>query len=198
MKFSLFALLLAAMTTTATSKENAPQDASTKTAVFGSGCFWCTEAIYELVDGVTGAESGFAGGTKANPTYKEVVGGNTGHAEVIQVTYDPSKVSYEKLLDVFFESHDPTTLNRQGNDVGTQYRSIILYQNDEEKAAAEAAKEKFGQVYRDPVVTEIKKLETFYPAEDYHQDYFANNPNQPYCALVIAPKVRKFETKQKK
>lgn len=185
-------------TASVTATESSQSGADLKTAVFGGGCFWCTEAIYDRVDGVTRADSGFAGGEKPNPTYKEVVSGNTGHAEVIQVTYDPNKVSYAKLLDIFFETHDPTTLNRQGNDVGTQYRSIVLYQNDEEKAAAEAAIKKFGGVYRDPIVTEIKKLETFYPAENYHQDYFANNPGQPYCALVIAPKVKKFEAKQGK
>ncbi len=184
--------------TTASATEAPQPNANLKTAVFGGGCFWCTEAIYDRIDGVTSANSGFAGGEKPNPTYKEVVSGNTGHAEVIEVTYDPAKVSYEKLLDIFFETHDPTTLNRQGNDVGTQYRSIVLYQNDEEKAAAEAAIKKFSGVYRDPVVTEIKKLETFYPAENYHQDYFANNPGQPYCAMVIAPKVKKFEAKQGK
>ncbi|MEM1058402.1 MAG: peptide-methionine (S)-S-oxide reductase MsrA [Verrucomicrobiota bacterium] len=169
-----------------------------KTAVVGGGCFWCTEAIFQRVDGVSKVVSGFAGGDVDNPTYKQVVGGRTGHAEVIQITYDPSKVSYPELLDIFLETHDPTTPNRQGNDIGPQYRSIILYQDDEQKQAAEAAKQKFNGIYQNPVVTEIKPLEKFYPAEDYHQDYFANNPGNPYCSLVIAPKVRKFEARQEK
>ena len=139
--------------------------------------------------------SGFAGGTKENPTYKEVCAGDTGHAEVIQVEYDPAKVSYEKLLEVFWEAHDPTTLNRQGHDAGTQYRSIILYKDEAQKGAAEKSKAQAQKLFRDPIVTEIVPLKKFYKAEDYHQDYYRSNPNQPYCRAVIRPKVEKFEKK---
>jgi len=197
MKLTPFALLLAVMSLPLTPTDHAAA-AEKQKAYFGSGCFWCTEAIYERVDGVTDVRSGFSGGKTENPTYKEVVSGKTGHAEVIEVTYDPAQVSYERLLDVFFDTHDPTTLNRQGNDVGTQYRSIVLYQTEEEKQKAEAAKEKFNGVYRDPVVTQIVPFKQFYVAENYHQDYFELNGRQPYCALVIAPKVKKFEAKQAK
>ena len=164
-------------------------------ATFGTGCFWCTEALYESLDGVIDAVSGYEGGQKPNPTYNEVCSGTTGHAECVEVTYDPQKITYSELLEAFFRSHDPTTLNRQGADVGTQYRSVIFYHNDEQKRLAETAKTELDKAgaYNSPIVTEISAAETFYPAEAYHQSYFANNPNQGYCAFVIAPKLDKFK-----
>ncbi len=163
-------------------------------ATFGTGCFWCTEAMFESLDGVSEAVSGYEGGTKANPTYKEVCTGTTGHAECVEVTYDPRKVTYAELLQAFFRSHDPTSLNRQGADVGTQYRSVIFYHNDEQKQLAETVKKELNEsgAYDKPIVTEISPASTFYVAEDYHQSYFANNPEQGYCAFVIAPKLDKF------
>jgi peptide-methionine (S)-S-oxide reductase len=166
-------------------------------ATLGGGCFWCTEAVYQMLPGVKSVTSGYAGGTKENPTYKEVCGGTTGHAEVIQVKYDPKVLSYEKLLETFWEAHDPTTLNHQGADSGTQYRSIILYHDEAQKAAAEKSKAEAQKHFRQPIVTEIVPLQKFYPAEDYHQDYYRENPNQPYCRMVIQPKVEKFEKKLK-
>jgi peptide-methionine (S)-S-oxide reductase len=166
-------------------------------ATLGGGCFWCTEAIFQMLPGVKSVTSGYAGGTKANPTYKEVCAGNTGHAEVIQITYDPKAVSYEKLIETFWEAHDPTTLNRQGADNGTQYRSIILYSSEAQRGAAETSKAQAQKRFRQPIVTEIVPLQKFYPAEDYHQDYYRANPNQPYCRVVIRPKVEKFEKKLK-
>ena len=166
-----------------------------QTATFGSGCFWCTEAIFERLSGVVKVESGYSGGKVENPTYEEVCNGTTGHAEVTQITYDSSIISYDELLEVFWKTHDPTTLNRQGNDAGTQYRSVIFYHNQEQKVLAEkyrAELDKSGS-WDNPIVTEISPFTKFYPAEDYHQDYYANNPNQGYCAFVIAPKVEKFE-----
>lgn len=164
-------------------------------ATFGTGCFWCTEAMFEALDGVTAAVSGYEGGTKANPTYKEVCTGTTGHAECVEVTYDPKKVNYERLLEAFFRSHDPTSLNRQGADVGTQYRSVIFYNNEEQKEAAERIKKELNAsgAYDKPIVTEISPASTFYVAEDYHQDYYAQNPDQAYCSFVIAPKLDKFK-----
>lgn len=164
-------------------------------ATFGTGCFWCTEALYEALDGVIDAVSGYEGGQKLNPTYNEVCSGTTGHAECVEVTYDPQKITYQELLEAFFRSHDPTTLNRQGADVGTQYRSVIFYHDDEQKRLAETAKTELDKAgaYNSPIVTEISPAETFYPAEAYHQSYFANNPNQGYCAFVIAPKLDKFK-----
>jgi len=163
-------------------------------AIFGSGCFWCTEAIFADLKGVIKAESGYAGGHKDNPTYKEVCTGNTGHAEVVKVTYDPSVITFEELLEVFWFSHDPTTLNRQGADEGTQYRSAIFYMNEEQKKLAEAYKNKLNtdKVYKNPVVTEITAYTNYFKAENYHQDYFALNGSQPYCNVVIKPKVEKF------
>lgn len=174
---------------------NTDQSANLAKATFGTGCFWCTEALYESLDGVIGAVSGYEGGQKANPTYKEVCTGTTGHAECVEVTYDPAKITYQELLEAFFRSHDPTSLNRQGEDVGTQYRSVIFYHNDEQKELAETAKVELDKsgAYDRPIVTEISPAETFYEAEAYHQSYFANNPNQGYCAFVIAPKVDKFK-----
>lgn len=171
------------------------QSANFEKATFGTGCFWCTEALYESLDGVIDAVSGYEGGPKPNPTYKEVCTGTTGHAECVEVTYDPSKITYAELLEAFFRSHDPTTLNRQGADVGTQYRSVIFYHNDEQKRLAETAKAELDKAgaYTNPIVTEISPAGTFYEAEAYHQSYFANNPNQGYCAFVIAPKLDKFK-----
>jgi peptide-methionine (S)-S-oxide reductase len=162
-------------------------------AEFGGGCFWCLDAQYRLVDGVTSVVSGYAGGTRPNPTYEQVCTGNTGHAEVVEVTFDPAKVSYADLLRKFFHAHDPTTLNRQGPDEGTQYRSIILYTSPEQKKIAEEVRNEAQKEWTDPIVTEIVPLQAFYPAENYHQDYFAKNPNQAYCRLVVAPKVQKFK-----
>ena len=170
--------------------------ANAKTAVLGGGCFWCVEAIYEGVPGIESVVSGYAGGTTKNPTYEEVCTGRTGHAEVVQITYDPAKISYEKIIDLFWQAHDPTTLNRQGADSGTQYRSIILTQNDEERAAAEKSKAAAQKDFKDPIVTEIKPLEVFYPAEKYHQNFYKNNPSYPYSAAVIEPKLEKFRKAQ--
>jgi peptide-methionine (S)-S-oxide reductase len=170
---------------------------STDLATLGGGCFWCTEAVFQLLPGVTSVVSGYAGGHTANPTYKEVCTGATGHAEVIQVHFDPRVVPYEKILETFWEVHDPTTLNRQGADTGTQYRSIILYNNAAQKAAAEKSRASAQERFRDPIVTEIVPLTRFYSAEASHQDYFRNFPNQGYCRAVIRPKVEKFEQKLK-
>ena len=165
----------------------------TAVATLGGGCFWCLEAIFERIDGVVEVVSGYAGGTKADPTYEEVCTGTTGHAEVVQVTYDPKRLGYAGLLEVFFKAHDPTTLNRQGADVGSQYRSIILYDGEEQRKAAEAARKKAQKDWKDPVVTEIVPLGVFYRAEDYHQDYFDNNRTAGYCRVVIAPKLNKLK-----
>ena len=166
-------------------------------ATLGGGCFWCLDSIYRQLKGVESAVSGYAGGTKPNPTYREVCGGNTGHAEVVQITFDPSQISYRDLLDVFFTIHDPTTKDRQGGDIGPQYRSIILtHSDDQARIARQTIVDVTAEgIWDDPIVTQIEPLTTFYPAEAYHQDYFANNPNQPYCQVVIAPKVAKFRRK---
>ena len=165
-----------------------------ETAVLGGGCFWCTEAIYKRVRGVTKVEPGYAGGHLPNPTYQQVCDGNTGHAEVIRVEFDPALISYDEILEIFWQAHDPTTLNRQGNDVGPQYRSIILTDSEEQRQAAEASLKAAREsgAFKRPIVTQIEPLEVFYPAEDYHVDYFANNPNQPYCRVIISPKVQHF------
>jgi len=168
--------------------------AETKKATLGGGCFWCLEAVYENVKGVKDVVSGYAGGHTENPDYRSVCSGQTGHAEVVQITYDPDQISYKELLEIFWHIHDPTTLNRQGADVGTQYRSIILYHDDEQKREAEASRAEAQKRFRDPIVTEIVPLEKFWPAEAYHQDYFKNNPYQGYCQAVVAPKVEKFKT----
>jgi peptide-methionine (S)-S-oxide reductase len=162
-------------------------------ATLAGGCFWCTEAVYAEIKGVTSVTSGYIGGAVPNPTYKDVCTGQTGHAEAIEIEYDPAVVPFEKLLDVFFTTHDPTTLNRQGADVGTQYRSGVFYHDDEQKRIAEAviAKLDAAKVFPGKIVTEVTKATIFYPAEDYHQDYFATNPFQPYCQAVAAPKVEK-------
>jgi peptide-methionine (S)-S-oxide reductase len=164
-------------------------------ATFGSGCFWCTEAIFQRVNGVEKVESGYSGGKVKNPTYKEVCSGLTGHAEVVQVTFNPAKVSFEELLEIFWQTHDPTTLNRQGADVGTQYRSVIFYHTPEQKQLAELYKRKLDEsgAFDKPVVTEISPYTEFYKAEDYHQNYFNLNGSAPYCAYVIQPKLDKFK-----
>jgi peptide-methionine (S)-S-oxide reductase len=166
-------------------------------ATLAGGCFWCLEAVYQDLKGVEKVESGYTGGSVAHPTYEQVCSGSTGHAEVVRIRFDPSVVTYRELLDVFFTIHDPTTLNRQGNDVGTQYRSAIFYHTPEQKSTAEQviAELTERELWDDPIVTEINLLEEYYPAEDYHQEYFQRNPNQPYCAVVIAPKVAKFRRK---
>lgn len=163
-------------------------------ATFGNGCFWCTEAVFQDLEGVEKVESGYAGGPEENPTYKQVCSGTTGHAEVLQITYDPQKISYAELLEVFWETHDPTTLNRQGNDVGPQYRSIVLYHNDEQKQLADKYKQELDAsgAYNAPIVTTIEPLTKYYPAEDYHQNYFNTHGHEPYCSFVIRPKVDKF------
>jgi peptide-methionine (S)-S-oxide reductase len=169
----------------------------TEVATLAGGCFWCLEAVYDRLEGVISVESGYTGGHTPNPTYKRICDGDTGHAEVVRVTIDPSSVSYRELLEVFFSIHDPTTPNRQGNDVGTQYRSAIFYHSPEQKAEAEqiirelSAEKAFGA----PIVTEVVPAAEFYMAEGYHQEYFEHNPNQPYCQFVVAPKVAKFRQK---
>ena len=177
------------------SKDAAPLHSSIDTVTLGGGCYWCVEAVYQLLDGVIKVESGFSGGTIKNPSYKEVCTGRTGHAEVVQITYDKTKTSFEEILKVFFTVHDPTTLNRQGGDVGTQYRSVIFYRNEEQKKAASEIIQALNKekVYADPVVTQLAPFDTFYKAEDYHQDYYNQNKSQPYCRMVIQPKIEKFE-----
>jgi peptide-methionine (S)-S-oxide reductase len=168
----------------------------TDTATFATGCFWCTEAVFEELNGVLSVTSGYSGGQVANPTYKAVCTGETGHAECVQVVYEPNKISYDELLEVFFEVHDPTSLNRQGADIGTQYRSAIFYHNDEQKQKAEYYKNELNKsgAYDKSIVTEIAPVSKFYPAEDYHQEYYDNNKNtNPYCSVVIRPKLEKFE-----
>lgn len=169
----------------------------TGTAVLGGGCFWCLEAVYQLVEGVREVKSGYAGGHTENPTYEQVCSGGTGHAEVVRVTYDPDVVGFGDLLDIFFTIHDPTTLNRQGADVGTQYRSAIFWVDEGQREAAAAKIDALNAEgpWDDPIVTELTQLGTFYPAEAYHDDYLNRNPNQPYCQAVVAPKVAKFRKK---
>jgi peptide-methionine (S)-S-oxide reductase len=164
-----------------------------ETATFGGGCFWCMEAVFERLPGVISVTSGFAGGQTLNPTYEQVRTGDTGHAEVTQIKFDPAKISYEKLLDVFWQAHDPTTLNRQGVDEGTQYRSIILYHNEAQKLAAEKSKAGAQKNFMHPIVTQIVPFIKFYKAENYHQEYYDNNSNATYCRIVIAPKLEKLE-----
>lgn len=168
-----------------------------ETATLGGGCFWCLEAVYDELEGVISVESGYAGGHRPDPSYHDVCSGRTGHAEVVQITFDPAVITFSDLLEVFFSIHDPTTLNRQGADVGTQYRSIILYHSDEQRriAAETIARLTAANVWSAPIVTELKPFDTFYVAEEYHQEYFANNPNQPYCMVVVAPKVLKARKK---
>ncbi len=168
-----------------------------ETATLAAGCFWCVEAVFDDLEGVHDVVSGYSGGHKENPTYREVCDETTGHAEVVQIRFDPEIISYDDILRIFFTVHDPTTLNRQGNDIGSSYRSAIFYHSDEQRVSAEAIKDEITAeaLYADPIVTEITAFDKFWPAEDYHQEYFANNPNQPYCAAVVAPKVAKFRQK---
>lgn len=173
----------------------ASPSSKTETIVLGGGCFWCVEAAYQLLPGVKDAVSGYAGGTVARPSYKQVCTGTTGHAEVVKIEYDPSIISLERLLEFFWDVHDPTTLNRQGEDVGTQYRSIVLFTNPAQKAAAEKARIEAQKNFRDPITTEIVPLTEFWPAEAYHQEYFDNNQSQPYCSAVIKPKIDKLKKK---
>lgn len=186
---SLLFLLILNLTTNSQNKKKM------EIATFGSGCFWCSEAIFEQLKGVESAFSGYAGGTTKNPSYKEVCTGETGHAEVIQITYNPEIISFTELLEVFWQTHDPTTLNRQGADVGTQYRSVIFYHNSEQKELAEKYKKKLDEarIYSKPIVTEISPFTVFYKAEYYHQDYYNNNKFQPYCSFTITPKLDKFK-----
>jgi peptide-methionine (S)-S-oxide reductase len=168
-----------------------------ETATLAGGCFWCVEAVYDDLKGVEDVVSGYSGGHTDSPTYRQVCDGNTGHAEVIQIRFDPSIVSFKEILQVFFSVHDPTTLNRQGNDIGTQYRSAIFYHDDEQKRVAEETIREIETegIWDAPIVTEVVPFEKFWPAEDYHQEYFANNASQPYCTAVVAPKVAKFRQK---
>jgi peptide-methionine (S)-S-oxide reductase len=168
---------------------------NTAIATFGNGCFWCTEAVFQRIEGVEKVVSGYTGGQVKNPTYKEVCSGLTGHAEAIQITYNPSKISYDELLEIFWQTHDPTTLNRQGADVGTQYRSAVFYHTEEQKRLAESYKKKLNdeKVFNKPIVTEITLASEFYPAEDYHQNYYNLNGSAPYCSYVITPKIDKLK-----
>lgn len=169
-----------------------PETSQLEIATFGAGCFWCVEAVFELLEGVDAVESGYMGGSVENPSYHAVCEGTTGHAEVTQIHYDPAIISFETLLDWLWRSHDPTTLNRQGYDVGTQYRSAIFYHSEAQKASAEASKAAAQAQFEDPIVTEITAASTYYPAEDYHQDYYRQHGNQPYCARIIRPKLEKL------
>ena len=164
-----------------------------ETSILGGGCFWCTEAVFERIDGVSEVISGYAGGKTINPTYKDICTGATGHAEVIKIIFDPNVISFKEILEVFAECHDPTTLNRQGADVGTQYRSTIMYLSEKQENVAKEWKQKLSEKWVDPIVTEIVPAPKFYPAEDYHQDYYTKNPNQGYCTVVIRPKLKKLK-----
>ncbi|MCU1288471.1 MAG: peptide methionine sulfoxide reductase [Acidobacteria bacterium] len=170
---------------------------NTETATLAAGCFWCVEAVFDDLSGVEDVVSGYSGGHKENPTYQEVCSETTGHAEVAQIKFNPNEISFKEILQVFFAVHDPTTLNRQGNDIGSSYRSAIFYHSDEQKRIAEEVIKEVTEegIYDNPIVTEVTAFDKFYPAENYHQEYFANNPNQPYCAAVVAPKVAKFRQK---
>ena len=168
-----------------------------ETATLAAGCFWCVEAVFDDLKGVEDVVSGYSGGHTENPTYREVCSETTGHAEVVQLKFDPQEISYKEILQIFFAVHDPTTLNRQGNDIGSSYRSAIFYHDDEQKRVAEEVIREITEegIWDDPIVTEVTAFDKFYRAEDYHQEYFANNPSQPYCAAVVAPKVAKFRQK---
>ncbi len=179
--------------TTASLSNDVTSRAGLETVTLGAGCFWCIEAVYQRLDGVESVVSGYAGGTVENPTYEQVCNGNTGHAEVAQIMFDPKKISFREILEVFFQTHDPTTLNRQGNDVGTQYRSAIFYHTDEQRKIAEEMKKTAQQWWDNPIVTEIVPFKQFYKAEAYHQNYFNNHPTQGYCMFVVNPKVQKFK-----
>ncbi len=189
--FTLLCLLTAMnLTAQSTTPASSPSKAQ---ATFGGGCFWCVEAVFERLRGVESVVSGYAGGKTKNPTYDDICRGDTGHAEVVRITFDPSVITFGQLLEVFWEAHDPTTLNRQGADVGTQYRSVIFYHDEAQKQAALKSRDAASPKFSNPIVTEISPLPEFYTAERYHQDYFANNPYQPYCMVVISPKLRKLE-----
>ncbi len=199
--FFVFAILATAcgqtapvQPTTKTTDINMENLQNTDTAIFGAGCFWCVEAVFTELKGVQSVQSGYTGGHIKNPSYKEVCTGRTGHAEVAKIVFDPAVISFDELLEVFWQTHDPTTLNRQGADVGTQYRSSIFYINDAQKELAEFYKNKLNAsgAWDNPIITEIAPLGAYYAAEDYHQNYFANNPDQPYCSAVVRPKVEKF------
>lgn len=194
MRFNIFFIfLILTLSTVQFKAEN--MTINKETATFGAGCFWCVEAVFQRLKGVENVRSGYSGGEVENPSYQEVCNGTTGHAEVIQFDYDPEQISYEELLEVFWKTHDPTTLNRQGADVGTQYRSVIFYHSEEQKNLAEKYKTKLNEagIFDNPIVTEISAFTNFYVAENYHQDYYDNNKNQPYCSFVITPKLDKFE-----
>ena len=188
-------ILTLAVQVNAQKKQNMSKELAT--ATFGNGCFWCTEAIFQQLKGVESVYPGYTGGHVKNPSYREVCTGSTGHAEAIEIKYDPAVISYRELLDIFFYTHDPTTLNRQGNDIGTQYRSAIFYHDGDQKAAAEEIISQLTaeQVYDDPIVTEVTAADVFYTAEDYHKNYYLNNKNQGYCRAVINPKLDKFMKK---
>jgi len=192
------ALLTAALAHTAPAQTMNTNTNHSDLAVLGGGCFWCMEAVFQRLPGVKTIASGYAGGHTENPTYHQVCAGDTGHAEVIQIEFDPTVISYDKLLNYFWEAHDPTTPNRQGGDAGTQYRSIILYRNEAQKLRAEKSKLEAQKLFSSPIVTEIVPLKTFFKAEAYHQDYYNENSQQPYCQMVIQPKVEKIEKKLKK
>ena len=197
-RFTSFFTAVAAVFLMSTPSLSAATPASpgkTETAVVGGGCFWCIEAVFQRLPGVKKVESGYAGGHVKNPSYEEVCTGETGHAEVARIEFDPAVLSYEKLLEVFFEAHDPTTLNSQGNDHGTQYRSVILYLNEAQQKAAQAAKKAAQEKFSDPIVTEIVPLKDFYAAEGYHQNYYNEHSRQNYCSFVIRPKVKKLQDK---
>jgi peptide-methionine (S)-S-oxide reductase len=181
-----------ATTNTVTTMTNS---VTTEIATLGGGCFWCIETLYQDLKGVTKVESGYSGGFVKNPSYRAVCDGTTGHTEVIQVSFDPAIISYRDIVDIFFTIHDPTTLNRQGNDVGTQYRSAIYFHSEQQEAIAKEAKQTATAIWDDPIVTEITKFDEFYKAEDYHQNYYKDNPTQGYCRVIIAPKVKKFREK---
>ncbi len=191
--FSLFIFILGVFAPPQNS--NSMMGKHVEVATLGAGCFWCVETIFNRLEGVIKVESGYSGGTVKNPSYREVCDGNTGHAEVVQITFDPSKISFSKILEVYFKTHDPTTPNRQGADIGTQYRSVIFYHSHLQKATAEEIKKKLNDagIWSSPIVTEIEPYVVFFKAENYHQDYYANNRNQPYCRMVIVPKIEKLE-----
>jgi len=191
----LFLTTVLISTTTNLYSEGKNMNEKRETATFGAGCFWCVEAVFSRLKGVISVKSGYSGGRTDNPTYEEVCGGTTGHVEVAQIEFDPDVISFKELLEVFWQTHDPTTINRQGNDVGEQYRSVIFYHSDEQRRAAEEYKKKLDEagIFSSPIVTSIEPFTKFYEAENYHQDYYENNQNQPYCSFVITPKIEKFK-----
>lgn len=195
MKPAVAAALCAAFLVPASTLQAESEPMKTETATLGGGCFWCVEAVYERLPGILSVTSGYAGGHTENPTYEQIGTGKTGHAEVVQIEYDPSKISFEKIIDLFWDAHDPTTPNRQGADVGPQYRSIILAENDEQGRIARESMERAQPKFKSPIVTEIVPLTKFYPAEDYHQDFYRNNPMHPYNLAVIRPKLQKLGAK---